>query len=168
MNLWSNQHCPGFIYGPCKPHPSSNEYHSIASGDQGNPIIWQMKLHEWKDSLKDANGKWPSLTFILIWQSFKDCCSHTGYDKILNTGKLVKMDSGLCVTFGILALHNVGVFCQALIKRRGWFWTNPFLDNQVKRVHGGQALGDATSLNQCSDWKNFIVHCQKDDSYVTK
>ncbi|KAL7460042.1 hypothetical protein ACHAXS_000509 [Conticribra weissflogii] len=39
MSSRLNQHYPGFMYVPCKPHPSGNEYHSIADGDQGKPIM---------------------------------------------------------------------------------------------------------------------------------
>ncbi len=56
MSSWLNQLCPRFMYVPCKPHPSGNEYHSITGGDQGKPIMWQVKLQEWKDRPKDANG----------------------------------------------------------------------------------------------------------------
>ncbi len=41
--------------------------------------------------------------------------------QIHNTGKVVTMDSCFCVTVGILALHDAGVFGQALIKTRGKF-----------------------------------------------
>ena len=40
--------------------------------------------------------------------------------KLLHTtGKIVTMDSGFYVTAGILAMHDHGVFGQALIKKRG-------------------------------------------------
>ncbi|KAL7460096.1 hypothetical protein ACHAXS_000564, partial [Conticribra weissflogii] len=78
MSSWLNQHCPGFMYVPRKPHPSGNEYHSIADGDQGKPIMWRVKLQEGKDRPK----------------------------------KIVTMDSGFCVTVGMLALHDAGVFGQ--------------------------------------------------------
>ena len=36
---------------------------------------------------------------------------------IHGTGKIVTMDSGFCVTAGILHLHDLGVFGQLLIKK---------------------------------------------------
>ncbi len=48
MSSWLNQHCSGFLNVLCKPHPSGNEYHSIADCNQGKPIMWQVKLQEEK------------------------------------------------------------------------------------------------------------------------
>ncbi|KAL7463510.1 hypothetical protein ACHAXS_003872 [Conticribra weissflogii] len=56
MSSWLNQYCPGFMFVPRKPHPSGNEYHSIADGDQGKPIMWCVKLQEGKDQPKDQNN----------------------------------------------------------------------------------------------------------------
>ena len=39
MNSWLNKFCPGFMSLPRKPHPFGNEYHSIADGDGGRPIM---------------------------------------------------------------------------------------------------------------------------------
>ncbi len=130
MSSWLNQHCPGFMYVPHKPNPSGNEYHSIADGDQGKPIMWRVKLQEGKDRPKDANGhpRFPSQyenhskTAALMLEMTKP---------IHNTGKVVTMDSGFCVTVGILALHDAGVFGQALIKKRGRFWPKHVPGNQI-------------------------------------
>ncbi len=48
ISSWLNQHCPGFMYIPCKPHPRGNKYHLIADRDQGKSIMWQVKLQEGK------------------------------------------------------------------------------------------------------------------------
>ena len=57
MNSWLDKFCPGFMSVPRKPHPLGNEYHSIADGDYGKPVIWRIKLQEGKDHPKDATGK---------------------------------------------------------------------------------------------------------------
>jgi hypothetical protein len=44
MNTWLNKYCPGFMVVPRKPHPEGNEYHTIADGDKGAPIMWRVKL----------------------------------------------------------------------------------------------------------------------------
>ena len=41
-----------------KPHPLRNEHHSIADGDERNPVMYRIEIKEGKDRLKDANGKW--------------------------------------------------------------------------------------------------------------
>ena len=43
---------------PRKPHPLGNEYHSISDGDEGDPVMYRIKIQEGKDRPKDANGKY--------------------------------------------------------------------------------------------------------------
>ena len=43
---------------PCKPHPFGNEYHSIADGNGGKPIMWRIKIIKGKDHLKEADRTW--------------------------------------------------------------------------------------------------------------
>ncbi len=49
MSPWTNKYCPGYMFVPRKPHPFGNEYHTIADGDQGKPIMWRAKVQEGKD-----------------------------------------------------------------------------------------------------------------------
>ena len=56
MNSWMDATCPGFMCVPRKPHPFGNEYHSIADGDGGKPIMWKVKLQEGKDRPKKPDG----------------------------------------------------------------------------------------------------------------
>ncbi len=132
---------------------------TLADGDQGKPIMWWEKLQEGKDHLKDANNKpcFPTehtKTSALMLYMTKP---------IHNTGKVVTMDSGFCVAAGILALHDVGVYGQSLIKKRGRFWPKhvpgQFIDDRMK---------DKETYKQTIGGKDFLVHCQKDDRYVTK
>ena len=103
---------------PRKPHPFGNEYHTIADGDKGYPIMWRMKLQEGKDRPKKADGTWafPS-PFEGYSKTAKLMLEMT--EPIHGTGKVVSMDSGFCVSAGILAMHSVGVFGEALVKKRG-------------------------------------------------
>jgi hypothetical protein len=41
------------------------------------------------------------------------------------------MDSGFYVTAGTLALHDQGIFGQALIKKRGRYWPVHVPGNQI-------------------------------------
>ena len=44
MNSWLDKFCPGFMTAPRNLHPLGNEYHSIADGDAGKPIMWRIKI----------------------------------------------------------------------------------------------------------------------------
>ena len=62
MKYFLEKLCPGFMSVPRKPHPLGNEYHSIADGDEGNTVMYWIKIQEGKDCPKDANGKWALLS----------------------------------------------------------------------------------------------------------
>ena len=104
MNSWLDKFCPGFMTVPRKPHPLGNEYHSIADGDAGKPIMWRIKIQEGKDRTKDETGKW---AFRYAFEG-KNATTGRKYTKnsslmcemtvpIHGTGKIVTMDSGFCV-----------------------------------------------------------------------
>eukprot|EP00984_Skeletonema_dohrnii_P023854 scaffold12953_cov123-Skeletonema_dohrnii-CCMP3373.AAC.9 len=78
------------------------------------------------------------------------------------------MDSGFCVTAGILALHDKGVYGQSLIKKRGRYWPKDVPGDAIDEHFNGKELGTSETLKQVIDGKEFLVHCQKDDGYVTK
>ena len=85
MNSWHNKYCPGFMVVPWKPHPYGNEYHTIADGDQGKPIMWRAKIQEGKD--RPMNGR------TLRYPSQFECYSTTAKlmlemtKPIFNTGE---------------------------------------------------------------------------------
>ena len=58
INSFLDKFCPGFMCVPRKPHPIGNEYHRIADGDEGNPVMYRIKIQEEKDLPKYANDKW--------------------------------------------------------------------------------------------------------------
>ena len=58
MNSWLEKFCPGFMTVTRKPDPLGTEYHIIADGDAGKPIMWRIKIQEGKDRTKDEKGKW--------------------------------------------------------------------------------------------------------------
>ncbi len=63
MSSWLSKFCPGF---PLKPHPFGNEYHLIANGDDGKPLMWCVKLIKGKDCPKKANGSWAFPLELLV------------------------------------------------------------------------------------------------------
>ena len=166
MSPWTNKYCPGYMFVPRKPHPFGNEYHTIADGDQGKAIMWRAKIQEGKDKPMDGNNpRYPSQF---------ECYSTTAklmleMSKLLfNSGKIVTMDSGFCVTAGILAMHDHGVFGQALIKKRGRYWPTHVPGDQIENYFADMEIGDTDTLKQVINGKNFFIHCTKDDGYVTK
>ncbi|KAL7524687.1 hypothetical protein ACHAXR_004709, partial [Thalassiosira sp. AJA248-18] len=168
MNSWPDKHCPGFMCVPRKPHPFGNEYHSIADGDQGRPIMWRIKLQEGKDRPKKADGTWAfpsefeqqhSKTAVLMLEMTKP---------IHNSGRVVTMDSGFCVTVGILAQHNYGVYGQALIKKRGRYWPRGVPGDQIDTYFADKQIGYTETLRQVIDGQQFLIHCTKEEKYVTK
>jgi hypothetical protein len=60
MSSWLSKFCPGFMCVPRKPphlFGNGNEYHLIADGDNGKPIMWRVKIVEGKDRPRRANGQ---------------------------------------------------------------------------------------------------------------
>jgi len=132
-----------------------------------SPINWRVKLQEGKDHPKNDRGM-PRFPYEFENNTKTSALMLEMTKLIHNIGKVVTMDSRFCVAPGILALHDVGVFGQALIKKRGRFWPKYVPGNQIDEYMKDKPLGYAATLKQCIDGKGFLVHCQKDDCYVTK
>ncbi len=103
------------MFVPRKPHPFGNEYHTIADGDRGAPIMWRAKIQEGKDQPTNGNSPFYPSKFEMFSPTAKLMLEMS--EPIHGSGRVVTHDSGFCVTAGILALHDVGVFGQALIKK---------------------------------------------------
>ena len=166
MSPWSNIYAPGYMFVPRKPHPFGNEYHTIADGDQGKPIMWRAKIQEGKD--RPMNGSSP------LYPSQFETFSTTAKlmlemsEPIHGSGRVVMHDSGFCVTAGILALHDAGVFGQALMKKCGRYWPVNVPGDQIDDHFAEMSIGETDTLQQTIDGKNFLIHCTKDDGYVMK
>ncbi len=87
---------------------------------------------------------------------------------IQNTGKIATIDSSFCVAAGILVLHDFGVYGQSLIKNRGQYWPNHVPGQEIEDHLKDKPLGHAETYKLSFNGKEFLIHCQKDDSYVTK
>ena len=173
MNTFFNHLCAGFMCLPRKPHPFGNEYHTIADGvltGGARPVIWRAKIQEGKDRPK-KDGRWAfpsdfevppikdSVTAVLMCEMTRP---------IHGSGRVVTMDSGFCVTAGILALHDRGVFGQALVKKRGRYWAKGVPGDAINEHFKDKEIGSTETFTQNIDGKEFHVHCQKEDKYVTK
>jgi hypothetical protein len=153
MSSWGNKFAPGFMCVPQKPHPQGNEYHSIADADKDRtkPIMWRVKLVEGKDRPKaygqyvyasqfKKKGLLPTVALLLEMM-----------EPIHGTGKVVT----------ILALHNVGVFGQFLIKK--WrYWPKGVPGDYIYHHTSGKALGAMETFVQVLNGIRFYVHCTRD------
>ena len=97
-------------------NPTNLAMNTIADGDFGAALICCCKLREGKDHPQQlGKKKWDEkgATVGLILRMM---------EPIHQMGKIVTHDYCFCVTAGILALHNFGVYGQALIKKKGRYW----------------------------------------------
>ncbi len=109
MSSWLSKFCPGFMCVPQKPQPFGNEYHSIADGDDGKPIM---------NGPKKASGQWVFPTeFPGLGKTATTMLEMT--KPIHGKGKVVVGDSGFCVREGVIERHKCGVWFQAYVKKRG-------------------------------------------------
>ncbi|KAL7460891.1 hypothetical protein ACHAXS_001327, partial [Conticribra weissflogii] len=83
-------------------------------------------------------------------------------------GKVVTMDSGFCDAAGIIAMHKHGVFGQALIKKHSQYWPKYVPGNEIDNYFEGKELGETMTNKQEVDGVKFLIHCTRDDQYVTK
>ena len=168
MNSWLNKFCPGFMSLPRKPHPFGNEYHSIADGDDGKPIMWRVRIVEGKDRPRK-----PDETFAFPTKWEKKVYSNTVElvldmtEPIHHTGKIVTGDSGFCVAVGVMALHQVGVHGQFLIKKRR-YWPKHVPGDYIDSHMMEKPLGETELYVQELGGVRFFVHCTRDADYVTK
>ena len=77
------------------------------------------------------------------------------------------MDSGFCVSVVIITMHIFGVYGQSLIKKRR-YWTNNVPGDAIDSYFANKELGSDKTFRHAFDGKPFLVHCHKDDRYVTK
>ncbi len=126
-----------------------NEYHSIADAykDRTKPIMWPMKLVEGKD--------WPKVDGQYVYASQFEKTGLTPTVSLLlettepihRTSKVFTGDSGFCVTQGVLALHNVGVYGQFLIKKRRYL-SKGVPGDYIDEYMSGKPLGTTESFVQ--------------------
>ena len=171
MQMSLNPYVPGWMVVPCKPTPFGNEYHTICDGelgydrDRGNPIMWHVELQEGKDrppqlGPKEYNvgGKTPTVGLMLRM-----------HKAIARQGKACTMDSGFCVSSGIVQLEaKLGVYAQALIKKRGKHWPKGIPGNQIDGYFDDKPIGHCETLKVEWEGKNLYIHCMKEEKYVTK
>ena len=100
IKLFLDRFCPGFMSVPHKPDSLGNDYHRISDGDEGNPVMYWIRIQEGKDSPKDANGKWAFPSKFEVENS--------------NTGRKYTKTSSLMWDMTV-PLHNTGKLCQRTV-----------------------------------------------------
>ena len=65
-------------------------------------------------------------------------------------------------------MHDHGVYRQALIKKRGWYWPKYVPSDHITDHFKDSHLRYTETYKQDIDGKQFLIHCTKDDRYVTK
>ena len=107
---WFKNWAPGFMCVGRKPHPFGNEQNYICCALTS--IMWRAQIMEGKDRPTHIGPKkWEELgkTVGIMLQ----IC-----EPIFSTVQCVVLDSGFCVSKGITALLEFGVYTAMLIKKR--------------------------------------------------
>ncbi len=89
-------------------------------------------------------------------------------EPLFGTDKIVTMDSGFCVSAGILAMHDRRVYGQALMKKRGRYWPRGVPGDDRNNHFEGKELDTYNCFVQEKDGKQFFIYCHKEDKYVCK
>ena len=112
-------------------------------------------MQEGKDQPKKADG---SLAIPSKFESYSKTAKLMleMTEPIYGTGKIVSIDSGFCVTAGILAMHDHGLYGQSLIKRWGRYWPKGVPADAIDANFEGKAMGRADCYVQEMEGKNFI------------
>jgi hypothetical protein len=167
MSSWLNKFCPGFICVPWKPHLFGNEYHSIADGDDGKPIMWRVKIVEGKDRPKKADGRWafPSEFPARLGKTTTTMLELTKL--IHGKGKVVVGDSGFCVWEGVIECHKRGVWFQAYVKKCG-NWPRGVPGAVIDGYFDDMPLGHCLTHVAEHDNVEFWIHCCCDSKYISK
>ena len=161
ISIWTNKWtCPGWTFIPRKPHPFGNEYHTICCGTTG--ILYQMEMVEGKDMPKE----------VKMARNVKRCEETIGLllrltRSLYSTGKVVILDSDLCVLRGLIELRKVGVFASALIKKRR-YWPRYVPGDAINKKMKDKKVGECDSLKGVLDGQNYDIFCLKEPDYVMK
>ena len=67
-----------------------------------------------------------------------------------HTGKVVSMDSGLCVSVGIIVMQNFGMYGQSIIKKRR-YWQNNVPGEAINTYFANKELGSAKTFRHVFD-----------------
>ena len=159
--VWLDQYGPGFMFMPRKPHPFGNEYHTIADVETTMIHVYRMECVEGKDrpaqlGPKEYDDKGKTVGVMLRLTK-----------PLHHTGKIVEQDSGFCVFEGIAAQHQMGVYGDALIKKRR-YWPKHVPGSEIDAAMSDAEIGTVRTLQGKVLGQDVYIHCMKEEEYVTK
>eukprot|EP00804_Cyclotella_cryptica_P026432 CCRYP_008103-RA/>CCRYP_008103-RA protein AED:0.33 eAED:0.33 QI:0/0/0/1/0/0/2/0/223 len=76
--------------------------------------------------------------------------------------------SRFCVSAGILALHDKGVYEHSLIEKRWRYWPRGVRGDDINNHFEPKAVSEFDCYQQEIDGKKFLIHCHKEEKYVCK
>ena len=152
-------HMPGWMFVPRKPHPFSNEYHSVCCSTSG--IMWGMELVDGKDARCAAEHPKPKYsnhgnTVGLLLQIL---------ELLFIRGSVVVLDGGFCVLKGIIELKKRGVYASALIKKH-CYWLKYIKCDDIKSHFDDKDVGDCDAWKGQMDEVDFHLYSMKEPNYV--
>ena len=135
-----------------KPHPFGNERHNIACGL--SRIMWFVEILEGR--YRPRERRIPEFDEI-----GKTVITMLGCTRpIWNCAKVVIVDSGLCVTKGLVELRNKGVFGAELIKKH-IYWPTNIKGDAIYDHFSSKEVGDVDEVKQVEDGVAYHVFCIK-------
>jgi hypothetical protein len=126
--------------------------------------MWHVEIQEGKDrpagagpkKFNDVGGKMVGLILRM-------------HKPIARQEKACTMDSGFCVSKGIIEMHEkLGVYKQALIKKRGANWPKGVPGDEIDCHLSDRPLGYCETLRLEIEGKQMSIHCMKEEKYVMK
>ena len=147
-----------------KPHPFGNERHTISCAL--TTILWRAQIVEGKDRPAQlGDKKWAELGKT-VGLMLRMC------DPIFGTGKCVVLDSGFCVSKGIVALEAKGVYAGALIKKHKYWPKGVPGAPAIDRHFANKEVGDVDMVEVMTEegpqGKPFKIFCFKEPDYIMK
>ena len=157
----SNKCNPVFMYVGRKPHPFGNEWHTICC--DLTSILWIAHIVEGKDRpTQIVPEKWEELGKT-VGLMLLMC------EPIFSTGKCVFFNSGFCVSNGITALLEFGVYAAALVKKCK-YWPKGVPGDAIDQYFSDKDVTYVYILESITEddpeGKAFNIFCFKESEYV--
>jgi hypothetical protein len=150
MLTWANKYtCPGYMFGPRKPWPFGNKFHTIDCGV--SEILYNLELVEGKDEPKKRAMDLRNLMMVLARLSGYYCVSPGPFG-----AWEVVLDSGFCVLQGLVELKKRGVYGAVLITRSAATGQNGFQVMQSLHTLWTKMLEMSMHCQECLTMSNFI------------
>ena len=151
--------CPAWMCVGHKPQPFGNERHTSACGL--STIMWFVQIVEGRDHPCERRrpdyGEIGNTVGKMMW-----CTRH-----IWNCEKVVIVDSGFCVTKGLVDLRKKGVFGSELIKKRR-YWPENIKCDAIDSQFALKEVGNVDAVKKVEDGVDYHIFCMKEPDYVMK